>query len=396
MGAMRVVIDASTWGNARGFGRYTRSLVGRLLELNGDDEYVLLFDQRVPAGLRLRAGARAVAVPTSAALDTTLAGGGTRALADLWRMAVATARQDPDVVFFPSVDAYFPIRPGVPTVVTVHDAIPEDPELSGLSAAARRRRRLKMWLALRQAARIVVDSEPSRRDVCRHYHLARERTTVVTCGADDVFRPPADLDGARAAAARLGARPPYLLYVGGPARHKNVAALIAAFALVARRGDVPPATLAMVGPDDGGGAMRAAIAEQAAAHHVEHLVSYLGFRGDDDLATLYQGAEALVLPSLKEGFGLTALEAVACGTPAVVTRNSPLPELLGAAAVVIDPRSEDDIARGLAVVLGGGDACARLRAAARARSGAFSWSRAAHTLRDPLSGAAAGRRRPAA
>ena len=391
---MRVVIDATTWSNVRGFGRYTRSLVGCLLELNGDDEYALLFDQRVPPGVRLPARARAVAVPTSAALDARLVGGGQRALADLWRMSVASARQAPDVVFFPSVDAYFPIPPGVPTVVTVHDAIPEDPELTGLSAAAGRRRRLKVWLALRQAARVVFDSELSRRDLCRHYRLARERTAVVTCGADDVFRPRADLEGARAAAAQLGARPPYLLYVGGPARHKNVAALIAAFGRVARRADVPRTTLAMVGPDDGGGRFRAVIAEQAAAHRVEDLVSYLGFRDDVGLATLYQGAEALVLPSLREGFGLTALEAVACGTPAVVTTGSPLPELLGAAAVAIDPRSEEDIARGLAVVLGVPAARARLRAAARALSGTFSWSRAAQTLRATLTDVVA--RRPAA
>jgi glycosyltransferase involved in cell wall biosynthesis len=392
---MRVVIDATTWGNRRGFGRYTRSLVGRLLEMDGTDDYVLLFDQRVPLDLRLPARARAVAVPTSTALDRTLADGGQRALADLWRMSVAGARHAPDVVFFPTVDAYFPVRPGVPAVVTVHDTIPEHPGLTDLSAPARRRRRLKLWVALRQAARIVLDSEPSRRDFCRHYGLALERTAVVTCGADEVFRPPGDVDAARAAAARLGARPPYLLYVGGPARHKNVATLMAAFARVTRRADLPRASLAVVGPDSREGDLRAAVAGLAAAHGVGDRVSHLGFRGDAELAALYQGAEALVLPSLKEGFGLPAVEAVACGTPAVVTRESPLPDLLGAAAIVIDPSSEDDIAHGLATALGDDAVRARTRVAARALAGAFSWSRAAEALRATLADVVRERRRAA-
>jgi alpha-1,3-rhamnosyl/mannosyltransferase len=390
---MRVVIDATTWSNQRGFGRYTRSLVGRLLETDGADDYVLLFDQRVPPDVRLPARARAVAVPTFTAFDPTLGAAGQRPLADLWRMSVASARQAPDVVFFPSVDTYFPVRPGVPVVVTIHDAIPEDAELTGLPAPARRRRRLKVWLALHQAARIVLDSEPSRRELCRHYRLARERTAVVTCAAADVFRPPVDVCAARAAAARLGARPPYLLCVGGPARHKNVAALIAAFARVARALDPPGASLAIAGPDSPDGSVRAGVAAQAAALGVGDRVAHLGFLADAELAILYQGAEALVLPSLKEGFGLSAVEAVACGTPAVVTRESPLPALLGDAAIVIDPRSEDDIARGLATALG--DDGARARAAARALAGAFSWARAAEALHATLAEVVRERRRAA-
>jgi glycosyltransferase involved in cell wall biosynthesis len=150
-----------------------------------------------------------------------------------------------------------------------------------------------------------------------------------------------------------------------------------------------------VGPDSREGDLRAAVAGLAAAHGVGDRVSHLGCRGDAELAALYQGAEALVLPSLKEGFGLPAVEAVACGTPAVVTRESPLPDLLGAAAIVIDPSSEDDIAHGLATALGDDAVRARARVAARALAGAFSWSRAAEALRATLADVVRERRRAA-
>jgi glycosyltransferase involved in cell wall biosynthesis len=225
--------------------------------------------------------------------------------------------------------------------------------------------------------------------VCRHYRVPPARTTVAPCGADDVFGPPADAARARAVAARLGARPPYLLHVGGAAPYKNVGALIAAFARVARRPGFAAVSLAMAGPDDGRGSLAAAIAADARAHGVGERVVWLGFRGDAELATLYQAAEALVLPSLTEGFGLPAVEAVACGTPAVVTRASPLPALLGGAALVVDPLSIDDIAGALTTVLGDHAVRAGLRAAAVERAGTLSWTQTAAALETALRDAVA-------
>jgi glycosyltransferase involved in cell wall biosynthesis len=231
----------------------------------------------------------------------------------------------------------------------------------------------------------VTDGEPARRDLGRHYGLARERTAVVPCGADEVFRPPADGAAARAAAARLGARPPYLLYVGGHARHKNLDALVRAFARAARRDGTVTASLVIAGPGEGFEPLLAT----AAALGVGDAVRHAGFPDDAALAGLYQAAEALVLPSLREGFGLPAVEAVACGTPAVVTRESPLPGLLGDAALAIDPRAPDDLARALDLVLHDAAVRERQRAAARARAGAFSWSRSADAMRAVLAEAVA-------
>jgi len=399
---MRVLVDATTWDNPRGFGRYTRSLVGRLIEIDGDNDYVLLFDRRVPNARPGAGRARAVAASTSSALNQVLTGGASRPLGDVWRMSVAATRQAPDVVFFPTVDTWFPLAPGVPSVVTVHDAIPEiHPEMTVLSSRARMLRRLKVWVALRRAGRVVVDSEHARRDVCRVHGLAERRTVVVPCGAADVFRPPMDRAVARASAAELGASPPYLLYVGGPDRHKNLAALVDAFARVVRRGDARDVSLVVVGPPmtnradapRPGSAMPVTAEELGAAYGVADRVRQLGFRDDPTLAILYQAAEALVVPSLREGFGLTGVEAAACGTPAVVTRESPLPELLGDAAVSVDPHSVEDIARGLTTVLCDAAARGRMRAAAVARAGAFSWSAGAETLRATLDEVGTRRRR---
>jgi glycosyltransferase involved in cell wall biosynthesis len=390
---MRVLVDATTWGNPRGFGRYTRSLVGRVIEIDGDNDYVLLFDRDAPDRAALPARARAVTAGAARSAGPVLAAGSARTPQDVWRMSAAAAREAPDVVFFPAVDTWFPVRSGVPTIVTVHDVIPEvHPELTVLSRRARALRRLKVWAALRRSTRIAAVSEHARREICRRHRVAPERTVVVPCGADDVFRPPVNRAAAQAAAERLGAPAPYLLYVGAPDRHKNFTALVSAFARVAGPSGSHTAELIVVGPNAPEDGQRALAV--AAAHGVAGRVRHLGCPSDGELAVLYQGAEALVIPSFAEGFGLPAVEAVACGTPALVTRRSPLPEVLGDAAIALDPLSEDDIARALTLVLGDAGARARLRAAASALAGsgssasrALSWTRGAEALREALADA---------
>jgi glycosyltransferase involved in cell wall biosynthesis len=106
-------------------------------------------------------------------------------------------------------------------------------------------------------------------------------------------------------------------------------------------------------------------------------VHLLGHVDEDDLPALYSGARALLFPSLYEGFGLPALEAMACGTPVVASRTTGLAEAVGDAGLTVDPRSADDLAEALARVLTDDALRDQLIAAGHARAAAFTWARTA-------------------
>src|SRR5690606_32858313 len=109
-----------------------------------------------------------------------------------------------------------------------------------------------------------------------------------------------------------------------------------------------------------------------------------GYVRDDDLAALYTGARALVFPSLYEGFGLPALEAMACGTPVIASMTSSLPEVMGDAGVLVDPERTEDIARGIRQVLDNPGLVQELRSRGLERAQQFTWERAAAVTLDVL------------
>jgi glycosyltransferase involved in cell wall biosynthesis len=158
------------------------------------------------------------------------------------------------------------------------------------------------------------------------------------------------------------------LFVGNVMPHKNLARLVEAFAHVrARR----PLRLVIRG--SGRPAHVAALRARIDALGIRQHVDWQAWASDDELLALYRSARMLVLPSLYEGFGLPALEAMACGTPVVASKAASLPEVVGDAAVLVDPEDVASIADGMAR-LSGDDALAKeLRRRGPARARLFSW-----------------------
>jgi glycosyltransferase involved in cell wall biosynthesis len=173
---------------------------------------------------------------------------------------------------------------------------------------------------------------------------------------------------------------PYILYVGSFRPHKNVQRLLRAF----RDIDYPEVRLVVVGP------RRPSLTAYLDELGIGSRTVVLGQLTDEELARVYRGALLLAQPSLIEGFGLPALEAMACGTPAVVSRTTALPEVCGSAGVYVDPLDTREIQKALERVLGDGELRARLRNLGIQRARAFSWDRVAATVRALLEGAAAG------
>ena len=120
---------------------------------------------------------------------------------------------------------------------------------------------------------------------------------------------------------------------------------------------------------------------------LESRVDWRPYAPDEELLALYRGARALVLPSLHEGFGLTALEAMACGTPVVAADVSSIPEVVGDAAVLVDPLDPASIAAGLCRVLTEDGLCKDLRERGLERAGRFSWAATGRARRHGVGGA---------
>jgi len=376
---MHIAIDACCWSNRRGFGRYTRELLTSLVREQSLHRYTLVVDAATAAQGEFPEGASLEVVRTREQPTRAAAAAGARSPSDLWRMSRAASRIPADAFFFPAVYSYFPILRRVPTVVTFHDAIAENhPRLifPGL------RSRLFWWLkcraALSQADRILTVSESARTRLAAAFGRAAPPISVVHEGPGGIFRPLEDADRARAVLARyqLPEGLPLLLYVGGISPHKNLGRLLEAFARLLRE---TPCHLALVGDHSGDSffGCYTALVDARRALGIDRSVTFTGFVSNEDLVALYNAATAFVLPSLEEGFGLPAVEAMACGLPVAASRRGSLPEVLGSAAVFFDPEDAVGMAALLARLLTEGPLRESLRAAGLAQASRYSWSAAA-------------------
>lgn len=386
---MRIGIDGSCWANRRGFGRFTRCLVDEMVRRDDANEYVIVTDERTVAeGLMAPPpGAEVVGVALGVALGDAAAAG-SRSVRDLLRMTAAVRRLRCDTFLFPASYSYFPVF-GPPVVVVVHDAIAESlPSLTLPSFGDRARWRVKQYLALRQAKTVVTVSVASKLAIASTFKIPAERLVVIREAPDAIFRADAD-PGDKEALGRYGLAPgsPYLLYVGGISPHKNLLVLVQAFEEVAA--GQPDVRLLLVGDTDDDPFLSSTDSIRAAASRspVADRITLTGFVPDADLAALYRGAVASVQPSLAEGFGLTAAESAACGTPVVASRDPALMELLGDAGLYADAHRPAEFAHHLTALVTCPEHRADQAEAVTKAAAEWSWAAAADTTISVLANA---------
>lgn len=376
---IHVGIDATTWSNDRGFGRFTRELVTALAARDSGFRYTLVFDQ--PPELPAPDGVGQLVVQTATNIAEASTGDNARSVGYLRQMGRTVRDAGFDLFFFPAVYSYFPLFSRVPKVVCYHDATAE--RLPRYIFPTRRNQILwnvKTRLAIWQTTRAMTVSQASARDLETILRIPRNRIDVVTEAADPIFRPIEDAAIGRAARARHGIPDDaqLLVYVGGMNAHKNILGLLKAMPEIAAR--APRAHLAIVGSTSGKGfwdnvdELKAFIADTPGlADHV----TFTGYIPDEDLVKLFAGSDALVFPSLWEGFGLPAVEAMSCGLPVLASDRSSLPEVVGDAGLFYDPENTVAIRDTLLRFLGDPDLAGRLRKAALARAESFTWDKAA-------------------
>jgi O-antigen biosynthesis alpha-1,2-mannosyltransferase len=291
--------------------------------------------------------------------------GGPRLLHPLepaWLTAVL-ARRKPRLFYSPGFNV--PPTSPVPFVQTVFDLIHlRVPELGGV----RRRLYYKALVrpAVGRARAVLTGSEFSRTELIDWSGADPDRIVVIGSAAAAHFTPEGDV-------FELGY--PYLLYVGNQKPHKNLVRLVQAFA---RSGERDGLRLVLTG------APNRELISLARRERIEERVVFLGSVPDEKLPDVYRGAVAFVFPSLYEGFGLPPLEAMACGTPVVSSKATSLAEVVGEAAVVVDPLDIDSIADGIDLVVRDEGLRVELRERGIARARHFSWDRAAEITWETL------------
>ena len=255
---------------------------------------------------------------------------------------------------------------GAAQVVTIHD-------LDFLSHPERARGEIRRDYPVlarrhaRRAAHVVVPSRYTADEVVRRLGVARDRIAICPNGAPP-WKP-------RPAGPAAG----HLLFVGSLAPRKNVAGLLEAYARLAeRRADVPELVLAGgEAPDGAGVAWREALEDPRLRGRVRRA----GYVDAATLRSLYDGACALVLPSLDEGFGLPALEAMTLGVPVVASNRGALPEVVGEAGILVDPTDPGALACALERILEEPALRARFAARGPVRARRFDWRTSARALR---------------
>jgi glycosyltransferase involved in cell wall biosynthesis len=290
---------------------------------------------------------------------------------DSWLLARALTGSEPNDLFF-SPGYNTPLFCRCPFVFTIHDlahihcAVKGNPFIRLYYATIMKR-------ACHRALRILTVSEFTRDQIVDWAGIPADKVFNVGCGVDGAYQPEGDSYG-------LPFR--YLLCVSNRRPHKNELRIVEAFGKASLdprihlvfTGDPTPEFTHFIN-----------------THQVSERVDFVGVVPEAELPSLYRSAEALIFPSLYEGFGLPLVEAMACGTPVVTSNTTALPEVAGGAALLVAPTSVEQIANGMGQIVRDESLRQRLRDKGLARAAQFTWASTAAKVHELISGNA---RRP--
>ncbi|MDE0197472.1 MAG: glycosyltransferase family 1 protein [Caldilineaceae bacterium] len=359
-----------------GIGRYVSNLASALTPLLSAGESLTILDNQPPSALQ----DTSASVPE---LERAAKLPGTKVSAPVspfdirqqWQIPFLLKRlKSGGAAVYHSPYYLMPYRTALPTLLTFYDVIPlKFPQT--VPAKARLFFRLAATLALRTADRIAAISNAARSDLLKHFSFPASQVSVTPLAASARYRPqPASEVGRVRQKYHLPDQ--LLLYLGINKPHKNLPALVDAYARIASH-HAPPLVIA------GAWDHRYPQAkERAASLQLGDAVRFLGPVEEHDLPALYSAATLFVFPSLYEGFGLPVLEAMACGTPVACSNTPGLAEVAGAAALLFDPHSVTEIRSAMTELIEDSRQRALRAEQGLAQAGLYSWQATAEaTLR---------------
>lgn len=338
----RIVLDTRLIAHT-GIGTYIRTVFAALADVGGDYQYVAITNPALPT---------LPGIPAVSVRGHPLGIGAQLLPWELRGLRV-------DLLHIPHFTA--PLTWPGRFMLTIHDLIPL--AIPQTIRSPFRRIGATLWtrLAAHRADMIIADSEFGRREIERWFGIRGNRLAVVPAAVAPEFRPPDDPSAVDTFRRTLGIDR-YVLCMGRDKPHKNLGRLIRALGLVRKR---LRAHLVIIGLD----APTPDLAAEITTAGVRDVVHFVGHVPADALPLYYQAAAVVVLPSLYEGFGLPALEGMACGTPVVAADRAAIPEVVADAALLVDPEDESAMGEGMVRAIEDGQLRERLhdRGLARAR-----------------------------
>lgn len=362
---MRIAIDIRRV-NEFGIGTYIWNLVRNLSQLDDCNEYLLAGTDRNFHELG----------PLRPNFKKFLQSDRTGSWREQLSLSLALGKRKPDIVHIPHHDCPF-MMPGR-LVVTIHDCVHVKFPPENLSRLRRYELYWRTKRAVESASQVLAVSHSTRDDLVNIFNLDASRISVVHNALDERFSSAENGADSKTVLERYQLHDPFILYSGRIRPHKNIHRLIEAFAVLKSelRDDEEYRNLKLI-----------VIGDELSRHQylrltvirsgVQQDVRFFGFVPNSILQVFYQSAVLFAFPSLYEGFGLPPLEAMASRTPVLASNTSSLPEVLGDAALLVNPENVFEIARGMKAILMEDALRSRLIERGMSQISKFSWTTAA-------------------
>jgi glycosyltransferase involved in cell wall biosynthesis len=358
---MRIAIDVRKI-NDFGIGTYLRNLLRHLPSIDSENEFHVICYRQDAELLR----------SLSPELHLSFVSARNYSLSEHWSIPWKLKRLRADLFHAPHY--VLPFLTPCPSVVTIHDVIQLLFPQYLPSRFAVHYARYMIGRALDRAKLVMTVSQASKRDLLGFFEVAEESILVIPNGIDPAMLRDLAVDEVDRIKRRFQLTGRTALFVGNIKPHKNVERLITAFSKVRKDSGFSDLTLVIVGDEI---SKYPSLRRAVERHRLRPYVRFFGFVPEATLVSLYRAADVFVFPSLYEGFGLPPLEAMANGTPVVTSKISSLPEVVGDAAVTVDPYNVDEIAAAIKSTLADQELRARLIERGLKRADRFSWKTAA-------------------
>lgn len=354
---MKIAIDAREMvGQIAGKGRYVAELVKELGQLDRANEYILYSKQPIE-----------IALPSNM---VNVIIGGLPGLRQPW-LAWDAYRRGCQLLLAPT--GYLPVIFSlIPSIVTIHDLTVFVSPYTKPAFKTWLAEKLLLGLAVKRAKAIISVSQSTKDDLIRLFHVPEDKITVTLLGYDKALYTPTATDD-KQVLNTYNLTKEYLLFIGTLEPRKNIEGIIRAYAALSA--DLQARYPLVIGGKKGW--FYDTIFTTVKELDLEKKVHFLGRVPDEHLPALYRQAKLFLFPSFYEGFGLPPLEAMACGTPAISSNISSLPEVVGQAGLLVEPTNINELTKAIEQLLTDKKIYDELKELSTKQASRFSWEQTA-------------------